>query len=192
MPWRYDEELGGFQGPMKFPVPVRWVFLLHWYRKTGDPEARRLVEGTLEAMAAGGLYDHVGGGFHRYTVDDDWTVPHFEKMLYDNAQLARLFLEAGAALERPDFTAVGVDVLEFMARDMADPGGAIHASYDADSGGEEGTYYVWTPSRSRRCVGERRRGLALLGVTAAGNFEHGASVVTRRTRGRGGRGQRDR
>ncbi|MEZ4386020.1 MAG: thioredoxin domain-containing protein [Candidatus Krumholzibacteriia bacterium] len=179
---RYDEEFGGFQGPMKFPVPVRWVFLLDWYRKTGDPEARRLVEGTLEAMADGGLYDHVGGGFHRYTVDPHWTVPHFEKMLYDNAQLARLYLEAGAALDRADFTAVGVDVLEFLARDMTAPGGALCASYDADSGGEEGSYYVWTPAQITAAVGPASGPAlaALLGVTEAGNFEHGASVITRR------------
>jgi uncharacterized protein YyaL (SSP411 family) len=179
---RFDEQEGGFTGPMKFPVPVRWSFLLHWYRKTGDPAARRMVEHTLDAMARGGLYDHVGGGFHRYTVDRHWTVPHFEKMLYDNAQLARLYLEAGAALARPDYTAVGLDVLEFLDREMCGDQGAVFASIDADSDGEEGTYYVWTPAQIDAAVGTAD-GAALareLGVTAAGNFEHGASVLTRR------------
>ena len=180
---RFDQEFGGFQGPMKFPVPVRWSFLLHYHRKTGDPEARRMVEETLTAMAQGGLYDHVGGGFHRYTVDAHWTVPHFEKMLYDNAQLASLYLEAGVALDRPDFTAVGVDVLEFLDREMVGPEGAVYASFDADSDGEEGTYYAWSPAQITAAVGEVDGPVLadLLGVTAEGNFEAGLSVATRRT-----------
>ncbi|MBD3220650.1 DUF255 domain-containing protein [bacterium] len=179
----YDAEHGGFEAPMKFPVPVRWTFLLHWYRKTADPTVERMLDGTLDAMARGGLYDHVGGGFHRYTVDRDWTVPHFEKMLYDNAQLASLYLEAGAALGRADHTAVGVDVLEFLDREMTGPEGAVYASFDADSGGEEGTYYVWSPDQIAGAVGDRDGPplAALLGVTGAGNFEHGTSVVTRRS-----------
>jgi len=179
---RFDDRDGGFAGPMKFPVPVRWSFLLHWFRQTGDPEARRMVEHTLEAMSRGGLYDHVGGGFHRYTVDTHWTVPHFEKMLYDNAQLARLSLEAGVALGRRDLTAVGLDVLEFLDREMCGPEGAVYASLDADSEGEEGTYYVWTPAQIRAAVGaDDGPTLARdLGVTREGNFEHGASVLTRR------------
>ncbi len=179
---RFDRRHGGFAGPMKFPTPVRWRFLLDWSRRTRDDALRAMVEQTLDAMAGGGLRDHVGGGFHRYTVDADWTVPHFEKMLYDNAQLACLFLEAGAAFDRPDLTAVGVDVLEFLDRDMCDPGGACYASFDADSGGEEGTYYVWTPAQIIAAVGEADGPLLadLLGVGADGNFEHGASVVTRR------------
>jgi uncharacterized protein YyaL (SSP411 family) len=179
---RWDERHGGLAGAMKFPVPPRWRALLTWYRRSGDPTAREMVAGTLEAMARGGLRDHIGGGFHRYTVDADWTVPHFEKMLYDNAQLATLFLEAGAALERPDFTAVGLDTLAFLDREMADPGGACHASFDADSGGVEGSYYVWTPQTLADAVGPQDGPVLadLLGVDEAGNFEHGTSVVTRR------------
>ncbi len=179
---RFDAEHGGLAGTTKFPVPPRWRALLWWYRRGGDPTTREMLDVTLEAMARGGLRDHVGGGFHRYTVDPRWTVPHFEKMLYDNAQLATLFLEAGAALERPDFTAVGLDTLRFLDREMADPDGACHASYDADSGGEEGTYYVWTPAQLAAAVGPDDGPVLadLLGVDAAGNFEHGTSVVTRR------------
>ena len=179
----FDEQYGGFAGPRKFPVPVRWSFLLDWYRRTGDDTAREMVDRTLTAMAGGGLRDHVGGGFHRYTVDADWTVPHFEKMLYDNAQLASLFLAAGAAFERPDLTAVGADVLEFLDRDMCDPEGACYASFDADSGGEEGTYYVWTPDQITAVAGQDDGPVLaeLLGIDCGGNFERGTSVVTRRT-----------
>jgi len=179
---RWDERHGGLAGAMKFPVPPRWRALLHWYWRTGDPTTREMLVGTLEAMARGGLRDHLGGGFHRYTVDAHWTVPHFEKMLYDNAQLATLYLEAGAALGRDDFTAVGVDTLEFLDREMSEPDGACYASFDADSGGEEGTYYVWTPAQLAEAVGAVDGGLLadLLGVDEAGNFEHGASVLTRR------------
>lgn len=178
----FDKQYGGYAGERKFPVPVRWQYLLHHYRRTGDAQSRQMTEKTLEAMAQGGLRDHVGGAFHRYTVDPHWTVPHFEIMLYDNAQLATLYFEAGEALERPDFTAVGVDVLEFLDREMSEPGGAIYASYDADSGGEEGSYYVWTPAQLVAAVGSDQGPAlaAVLGVSEKGNFEHGASVVTRR------------
>jgi uncharacterized protein YyaL (SSP411 family) len=179
----YDPLNAGFNQSQKFPTPVKWRFLLHEYRRTGDDELAEMIVATLEAMQGGGIYDHVGGGFHRYTVDPDWTVPHFEKMLYDNGQLAGLFLEAGVVFDREDFTATGLDVCDFMLRDMRGEEGAIYASYDADSGGEEGTYYVWSRDEISAAVGEED-GPALadvLGVTAKGNFEHsGSSVLTRR------------
>ncbi|MCP4573623.1 MAG: thioredoxin domain-containing protein [bacterium] len=179
----YDPQFHGFRQQQKFPTPIRWRFLLHQYRRSGKDELRLMLTRTLDAMQGGGLYDHVGGGFHRYTVDTRWTVPHFEKMLYDNGQLAGLFLEAGMALDRPDWTATGLDVLDFLMRDMRDPAGGFYASYDADSGGEEGTYYVWSRKEITATVGEADGpALAdLLGVTAEGNFEHtGKSVLTRR------------
>ncbi len=178
----FDQRHGGQLGPMKFPVPVRWAFLLHWWRRTGDADARRMVVQTLEAMAAGGLRDHVGGGFHRYTVDADWTVPHFEKMLYDNAQLATLFLEAGASFKREDFTAVGLDVLAFLDRDLSGEEGPCYASIDADSADGEGTYYVWTRDEIIAAAGPTDGPpLAdLLGAGERGNFEGAASVLTRR------------
>jgi len=178
----FDSRHGGTAGAMKFPVPVRWSCLLHWWRRSGDPAARAMVERTLTAMAAGGLRDHLGGGFHRYTVDPHWTVPHFEKMLYDNAQLASLFLDAGVRLRRPDFTAVGIDTLEFLLRDMSGEEGPCYASLDADSGGEEGTYYVWTRAQIATAVGVEDGPVAadLLGVGDEGNFAPGASVITRR------------
>ena len=177
----FDRRWGGTDSAMKFPMPTRWRFLLHHHRKTGDAKTARPVELTLAAMASGGIYDHVGGGFHRYTVEATWLIPHFEKMLYDNALLASLYLEAGAALGRPEFTAVGRDTLDFLIDEMSGEEGGFYASYDADSDGEEGAYYVWDPDDLALAVGdEDAEALArLLGVTEEGNFE-GRSVVTRR------------
>ncbi|MEN8006567.1 MAG: thioredoxin domain-containing protein [Candidatus Krumholzibacteriota bacterium] len=180
----YDPVNAGFNQSQKFPTPVKWRFLLHEYRRRGDEDLAEMIVATLEAMQGGGIYDHVGGGFHRYTVDPDWTVPHFEKMLYDNGQLAGLFLEAGVVFERPDFTATGLDVCDFLLRDMRGKEGGIYASFDADSGGEEGTYYIWSRDDITAAVG-RDDGPALadvLGISEQGNFEHsGSSVLTRRT-----------
>jgi uncharacterized protein YyaL (SSP411 family) len=180
----WDKVYGGFRQSQKFPTPVKWRFLLHEYRHQGDEQLGRMIVQSCEAMAQGGLYDHVGGGFHRYTVDERWTVPHFEKMLYDNGQLAGLMLEAGVVFDRPDFTASGLDVLDFLLRDMRADDGGIFASYDADSGGEEGSYYVWDRAEIAAVAGpEDGPVLAdLLGVSQEGNFEHsGKSVLTRRS-----------
>lgn len=177
-----DHEHGGFRQRQKFPTPVRWRFLVSRCRG-GGPDLRRLVEDTLAAIAGGGLRDHLGGGFFRYTVDAAWTVPHFEKMLYDNAQLASLFLEAGRALGRPAYTDVARDTLAFLAREMRDPDGGLYASFDADSGGHEGSYYLWTPDEVLQAAGAADGPplCALLGITQAGNFEDtGSSVPSRR------------
>ncbi len=176
-----DTAQGGFATQMKFPTPPRWRFLLRRYRRTGEARLGAMLSRVLDAMAQGGIRDQLGGGFHRYTVEPTWTVPHFEKMLYDNTQLASLYLEAGAALGRADYTAVGLDTLDFLLREMRGPGAAFYASFDADSGGEEGSYYVWTPRELEAAVGPADApALALLlGVTAGGNFE-GASIPTRR------------
>ncbi len=180
---QHDATWHGFRQQQKFPTPVKWRWLLHEWRRHGDPELAEIIVGSLDAMQNGGLQDHVGGGFHRYCTDPAWTVPHFEKMLYDNGQLATLFLEAGAAMARADWTATGLDVLEFLLREMHDPRGGFYASWDADSGGHEGSYYVWSRPELIAAVG-RADGPALadlLGITEAGNFEDsGRSVVTRR------------
>jgi len=179
----FDPANGGFQQSQKFPTPARWRYLLHEFRHNGDDELKNMIITTLEAMQGGGIYDHVGGGFHRYTVDTEWTVPHFEKMLYDNGQLAGLYLEAGAVFGREDFLSTGTDVLDFLMREMRSTEGGFYASYDADSGGEEGTYYIWDQSDITDAVGQAD-GSALadvLGVSSGGNFEHtGKSVLTRR------------
>jgi uncharacterized protein YyaL (SSP411 family) len=178
----YDKKFGGFQGQQKFPTPCRWQFLLRHYRKRGKDLHGTMITRTLEAMASGGIYDHVGGGFHRYTVDSKWQVPHFEKMLYDNAQLASLYLEAGVVLARPDFLTVAGDVLDFLLRDMRSPDGAFYGSFDADADGEEGTYYVWTPDDVTIATSaDDGPALAeLLGVAPVGNFGGARSVLTRR------------
>ena len=195
----YDPRWGGVRARMKFPTPLRWHFLLHHWRKTGDAQAAEMVVGTLRAMASGGIHDHVGGGFHRYTVDDTWLVPHFEKMLYDNALLARLYVEAAVAFDDRDglrssgpsssgpssssllsFGEVARDTLDFLLREMRDPRGGFYGSFDADSGGEEGSFYVWTPEELAAVAGNDAAALAmLLGVTPGGNFE-GKSIPTRR------------
>jgi uncharacterized protein YyaL (SSP411 family) len=179
----YDPVNAGFNQTQKFPTPVKWRFLLHEYRRRGDADLSEMIIATLEAMQGGGIYDHVGGGFHRYTVDVRWTVPHFEKMLYDNGQLAGLYLEAGVVFDRPDFTATGLGVCDFLLADMQGDKGGFFGSYDADSGGEEGTYYVWSRDDITAAVGATDGpALAdLLGITKKGNFEQsGSSVLTRR------------
>ncbi len=179
----FDPANGGFQQQQKFPTPARWRYLLHEFRHARDDELENMIVTTLEAMQGGGIYDQVGGGFHRYTVDSEWTVPHFEKMLYDNGQLAGLYIEAGAVFGREDFLKTGTDVLDFLMREMRDQDGGFYASYDADSGGEEGTYYIWDQSDITSAVG-KADGPALakvLGIDSSGNFEHtGKSVLTRR------------
>ncbi|MBK6898860.1 MAG: thioredoxin domain-containing protein [bacterium] len=177
----HDPEWGGFLQHQKFPTPLRWQFLLHHHRLTGDPQAATALRRTLEAMATGGIRDHLGGGFHRYTVEETWLVPHFEIMLYDNAQLASLYLEAGAALDQPWYLGVARDVLDFLLDEMRDGAGGFCASFDADSGGQEGSYYVWTPQEILAVAGERDGPLlaTLLGVAPGGNFE-GRSILTRR------------
>ncbi len=179
----YDHDHGGFHQRQKFPTPVKWRFLVRQWRHTRDESLRAMIDGTLAAIAGGGLRDHLGGGFFRYTVDAAWTVPHFEKMLYDNAQLASLFLEAGQALDNTAYTEVARDTLEFLLREMSDRNGGLYASFDADSGGEEGSYYVWSPDEIAAVVGPDEAGTlcALLGVGPEGNFEHtGRSVLSRR------------
>ena len=178
----FDREWGGLQGRRKFPTPVRWRYLINAYRKWGDEEVATGVRRTLDRMADGGIFDQVGGGFYRYTVERTWLIPHFEKMLYDNGQLASLFVEASAAFGEPRYLEVARETLDFMLKEMFDPAGGFYASFDADSGGEEGSFYVWTPKELKTIAGESDgEALALLlGVTPGGNFEHNTSVVTRR------------
>jgi len=178
---RFDETWGGFGSGTKFPTPPRWRFLLHYYRFSGDERVGGMLRLTLDRMGDGGIHDHVGGGFHRYTVEPTWLIPHFEKMLYDNAQLASLYTEAAVVFSEPRYGEVARDTLEFMLSEMADADGGLYASFDADSGGEEGSYYSWTPEELAGLVGgSDGRALALLlGVSEDGNFE-GANVLSRR------------
>jgi len=176
---RFDAAHGGFGGAPKFPPATALRLLLACHRRTGDEEALAMAVTTLGAMARGGLYDQLGGGFHRYAVDDRWLVPHFEKMLYDNALLAVAYLEAHQATGEPLYERVARETLDWMLREMADPGGGFHSALSAETGGEEGAFYVWTPDQVRDVLGPEEGGLACryFGVTQDENFENGTSVL---------------
>jgi hypothetical protein len=140
-----------------------------------------MAERTLQAMADGGMFDHLGGGFSRYSVDEKWLVPHFEKMLYDNAQLAACYLDAFQATGNPRYRTIARETLDYILRDLRDPAGGFHSSEDADSEGEEGRFYVFTPTQVASVLGpgDGARFCSAYGITPAGNFEHGASVLHR-------------
>ena len=179
----FDPLHGGFGGAPKFPAPMTLEFLLRAWRHSGDPETLRMVTVTLDRMADGGIHDQVGGGFARYSTDARWLVPHFEKMLYDNAQLAHAYLEAFRATGRDRYAQVARSTLDFMLRELATDDGGFASGLDADSEGEEGRFYTWD---LEAFLGELHaagvddadaRSLAdYWGVTAAGNWE-GRSIL---------------
>jgi len=175
----FDDDHGGWGRRMKFPRPSTLEFLMRYVRRTGDERAREMITRTLDAMASGGLYDHVAGGFHRYTTDRRWRVPHFEKMLYDNAQLASVYVAAFRLTGERRYARVAVATLDYLAREMSDPAGGFYSATDAESGGHEGASYVWTPARMRAVLGPEDGPLIadFYGVTAGGNFERGTTVL---------------
>ncbi|MFC1999436.1 thioredoxin domain-containing protein [Chloroflexota bacterium] len=175
----FDHQHGGFGSAPKFPHPMILEFLLRYHHRTGDNDALSMVERTLEAMARGGIYDQLGGGFHRYTVDAGWQIPHFEKMLYDNALLSRLYLHAYQATGKDLYRRIAEETLDYMLRDMRSKAGGFYSSQDADSAGFEGQYYTWTPDEIREALGEGKAALAqrYFGITGGGNFE-GANVLS--------------
>ncbi len=174
----FDATHGGWGGAPKFPQPMILEFLLRYHHTTGDSEALHSVTRTLEAMARGGIYDQLGGGFHRYAVDATWLTPHFEKMLYDNALLIPVYLHAWQVTGEPLFRAIVEETLDYVLREMTAPEGGFYATQDADSEGEEGKFFVWTPEQVRDALnGPATRFLALYGVTEAGNFE-GRNILT--------------
>ena len=143
---RFDPDQGGFGQAPKFPTPHNLLFLLRWHHRTGDPRALEMVEKTLSAMRRGGIFDHVGFGFHRYSTDSRWLVPHFEKMLYDQALLAMAYTEAWHVTGEDHFRRTADEVLEYVARDLTDRRGGFYSAEDADSEGREGAFYVWSKS----------------------------------------------
>ncbi|MDZ7622769.1 MAG: hypothetical protein U5O69_10805 [Candidatus Competibacteraceae bacterium] len=150
----FDAIHGGFGGAPKFPHPTNLDRLLrHWIdsiqRGELDQQAETAVLVTLRNMASGGIYDHLGGGFYRYSVDGEWQIPHFEKMLYDNGPLLALYAQAWRVTQNPLFRAVAEETGEWAMREMQAPDGGYYATFDADSEGEEGRFYLWTPDQAR-------------------------------------------
>jgi len=175
----FDSVNGGFGHAPKFPNSMSLSFLLRYWKKTGEKEALTMVDLTLEKMANGGIYDHLGGGFHRYSVDERWLIPHFEKMLYDNALLSRTYLEAYQATRKERYLAVGEAILQYVLREMKSPKGGFYSTQDADSEGKEGKFFVWTRDEIKELLGKEKGTpfCAYYGVTPQGNFEGGASVL---------------
>ncbi len=170
----FDRVNGGWGSAPKFPQPMALEFLLRRQAQTQDTHLRALIDHTLVAMARGGMYDQLGGGFHRYATDARWLVPHFEKMLYDNSQLARVYLHAWQALRDPYYRRITVEILDYVLREMTHPDGGFYSTQDADSEGAEGKFFLWTSDEVRSLLGDE----AILfnevyGVTPGGNFnEH--------------------
>jgi uncharacterized protein YyaL (SSP411 family) len=176
----YDSAHGGIGGAPKFPNTFVFSLFLRMYDAEGEMNFGEMVRDTLSRMANGGIYDQIGGGFHRYSVDERWLVPHFEKMLYDNALLARLYLDAGRALNQPEFLTVGREILEYVLREMTSPEGGFYSTQDADSEGEEGKFFLWTPAEIGQVLGDDLAPIAAryFDVSDEGNFE-GRNILHR-------------
>jgi len=174
----FDAVHGGFGGAPKFPQAMNLEALLQLHQRTGDPAALDMVTFTLRRMAMGGIFDQIGGGFHRYTVDAIWLVPHFEKMLYDNAQLSRVYLHAWQVTAEAQFRAIAEDTYDYILREMTAPEGGFYSATDADSEGEEGRFFVWTADELRDVLGDEDAQIAIetWGVSPRGNFE-GRSIL---------------
>jgi uncharacterized protein YyaL (SSP411 family) len=173
-----DRRHGGFGRAPKFPQPMTWDFVLRYWQRTGSPEPLELLRLTLTRMARGGMYDQLGGGFHRYSVDATWLVPHFEKMLYDQSQLALLYLHAGLATGDAEYRRVAVETLDYVVREMTDPAGGFYSTQDADSEGEEGKFFLWTDAELRAVLGaeDAAEAARYWGVADGPNFE-GRSIL---------------
>jgi uncharacterized protein len=169
---RHDAEHGGFASAPKFPTPHQLSFLLRWWARSGDQRALAMVESTLQAMRRGGIYDHVGFGFHRYATDRAWRVPHFEKMLYDQALLLAAYAEAFQATGQPLYAGVASEIVAYVARRLTSPEGAFYSAEDADSEGEEGKFYVWTREEIDGVLGPERGALyaRAYGIEREGNW----------------------
>ncbi len=169
----FDAQYGGFGDAPKFPTSHNVSYLLRYYKRTGNEKALQMAEKTLDAMYRGGMYDHVGFGFARYSTDEKWLVPHFEKMLYDNALLAMTYIEAYQLTGKGRYADVAEQIFTYVLRDMTDPEGGFYSAEDADSEGEEGKFYVWTPDEVKQVLGEDDGDLycQAFDITEHGNFE---------------------
>ncbi|MFW5709133.1 MAG: thioredoxin domain-containing protein [Chloroflexota bacterium] len=169
----FDRQYGGFGGAPKFPQPMNLEFLLRYHVQNGDQQALDMVTFTLKKMAYGGIYDQIGGGFARYSVDTMWLVPHFEKMLYDNAQLSRVYLHAWQITSDHFFRRIAEEVYDYILREMTSPEGGFYSATDADSEGEEGKFFVWSLDELDTLLDEESYNIAVeyWGATRSGNFE---------------------
>ncbi len=175
---RHDEQHGGFSPAPKFPSEPDYLFLLDHARRNADEALSRLIRFDLNAMAQGGIFDQVGGGFHRYSTDNDWLVPHFEKMLYNQAQLARVYAQASILTGEAEFKRVTRQTLDYLLRDMQAPGGGFYSATDADSEGHEGRFFLWTREQIRSELSKPDADLAieLFNISESGNFE-GSNIL---------------
>ena len=175
---RHDAVHGGFSPAPKFPNEPDYLFLIDHALRNGDQMLIDLIRFDLQTMARGGIYDQVGGGFHRYSTDNDWLVPHFEKMLYNQAQLARVYLDAAALTGDAEFNRVARQILDYVLRDMKSPGGGFYSATDADSEGGEGLFFLWTPAQVKSVLSKKDAELAirLFHISEAGNFE-GSNIL---------------
>ncbi|MGE5423189.1 MAG: thioredoxin domain-containing protein, partial [Ignavibacteriales bacterium] len=168
----FDSKYGGFGRAPKFPTPHSLFFLTRYGRLAGQKTALKMVDKTLQAMYRGGIYDHIGGGFARYSTDEKWLVPHFEKMLYDNALLALAYLDGYQVLDEPIYRTVAEEIFQYVLRDMTSPEGGFYSAEDADSEGVEGKFYVWTPDEVKQILGSGGDDFChLFDITERGNFE---------------------
>jgi len=175
----FDPNWGGFGTAPKFPTPHHLTFLLRWHKRSGDSMALKMVEKTLDAMRRGGIFDQIGFGFHRYSVDERWLVPHFEKMLYDQALLAMAYTEAYQVTGNEKYAQVAREILTYVQRDMTSPHGGFYSAEDADSEGIEGLFYLFTPHEITKHLGEEQGNLfcRFYHITEKGNFEEGRSIL---------------
>jgi uncharacterized protein YyaL (SSP411 family) len=175
----FDETSGGFGQAPKFPRSHELSFLLSYWTRTRSSQALGMVTTTLDHLARGGIHDHLGGGFHRYATDARWLVPHFEKMLYDQALLARTYCEAYRVTKRAEYAEIARGIFGYVLRDLRDPRGGFYSAEDADSEGEEGRFYVWTPAQVTQVLGPSEAEVfnRFYGVTSEGNFERGRNIL---------------
>jgi len=175
----FDDNNGGFGVAPKFPQPANLSMLLCYWYSTGDGHALYMVEKTLDAMAKGGIYDQIGGGFHRYATDSQWLIPHFEKMLYDQALLSKVYLQAYQITGKKKYAKISKEIFNYVLRDMTDPNGGFYSAEDADSEGVEGTFYIWEPKQIATILDKDQASSfnAFYGVTEKGNFEGGKTIL---------------
>lgn len=175
----FDQQYAGFGTNQKFPTPHHLLFLLRYWKQTGETEALNMIQETLKAMRKGGIYDHIGFGFHRYTVDQQWIIPHFEKMLYDQALLAMAYTEAYQATGETEYRETAEEVLEYILRDMRSPEGGFYSAEDADSEGEEGKFYLWTAEEIQALLGPEDGALfqTVYSISPEGNFKDEARGI---------------